>query len=187
MAKDPVRVAAGKKAWETRRANEEFDRRSEAAKKGWDTRRAREAQGDITFELEDIDDEIDEIEEDIEEAAEKALEVIVQMAVEIARSHAPVKTGELSNSIHGYIQGDAGVITADAPHAAIQEYGGDPKEPFTGYSASGFMAFEPGTSDPPHGAKLVHSHPGNPAVGFMRAAEDFAAEKGAEIVVELLG
>lgn len=188
MAKDPKRVAAGKKSWVTRRANEEFARRSAAGKKSWVTRRAREAQGDITFELEDIDDEIDDLEEDIEDAARQALEIIVAAAVEIARSHAPVNTGELRNSISGYVDGETGVITASADHAAHQEYGTGSKPAYTGYGPNGVMAFKPGTyRKPPGFAKLVHSHGGNDGVGFMKAAEDFAAQKGADIVVELVG
>lgn len=36
-----IRKEAGKKAWETRRKNEQHQKRSEAAKKAWETIRAR--------------------------------------------------------------------------------------------------------------------------------------------------
>lgn len=42
MAKNPVMVEAGKKAWETRRKNEAAQRRQAAAYKAWDTRRKNE-------------------------------------------------------------------------------------------------------------------------------------------------
>lgn len=37
-----IRKEAGKKAWETRRKNEQHKKRSEAAKKAWETIRARQ-------------------------------------------------------------------------------------------------------------------------------------------------
>lgn len=110
-----------------------------------------------------------------ERACHDAVVDQLQESAILAQVQAPVKTGQLKNSIGYRMTGEyEGVVEATAAHAAPQEFGAGPHS----IGAPGQTLFNPSDSSGSRFfAKGPVQHPGNPPVGFLASALD-AAEAG---------
>lgn len=103
-------------------------------------------------------------------ASRRSVEEQLRESETIAQVHAPVRTGELVNSIGSRMTGAyEGVVEATAAHAAPQNFGAARHD--IGYAGQ-FL-----TNRRDFAAIGPVDHPGNPPVGFMDKALD-AAEDG---------
>lgn len=185
-AKDPKRVAAGKKAAATRAANAEAARRREIALKGWETRRRRAAEAEIIIHANERKGAGAEIAAEIERRVQPALRTVMARALNAARRATPVNTGRLQSSLQITVEGHTGYLTTDVPYARWQDEGTGPKPPYRS-RYGGVMRFKRGTYEyPPGFASVVENHRGNPAANFMAEAERVAADEGAELVADIL-
>lgn len=154
--------------------------RVHAALKGWETR------GEVKITVDEHEGVGQEIAAEIVAKSQKALAQLMVQAVAIARANAPVATGRMQSSIQGRLEGTKAVITVDAPYAKFQEYGTGEKPPYTAKDGT-IMVFKPGTYKyPPGWARVVENHKGNPAAEFMKKATDHVAENGAAITANIV-
>jgi hypothetical protein len=117
---------------------------------------------------------------------QKLIERLTDIAFASAFWGAPVKTGYLASTITKSVGQGEGLVAANAPYAAVVEYGTTPHEirPVNGgvlaFEVAGKMIFTP----------LVH-HPGTRANPFMKRALDETRSKVdfvfADLWLELVG
>lgn len=121
---------------------------------------------------------------ELEARLHAGFKAIAELAVQKARSKAPVRTGALRNSISGQVSGTKITITALAPHAKYQESGSGPiYMPVPTRSGKTIRIFQPGTYDyPPGEAYRSFMHPGYEAQNFMAETADEIAEEAGEIL-----
>lgn len=144
---------------------------------------ASAAQAEIIMRAEEDPAALAEAGIELEGRLRAGLQAIAEIAVQKARSKAPVRTGNLRNSITGRVNGDTITITAAAPYAKYQEQGAGPMNmdlPTSGgksfYRFTGPYDFEPGEAHNPF------VHPGFDAQNFMAETADEIAEEAGEIL-----
>lgn len=144
---------------------------------------ASAAQAEIIMRAEEDPAALAEAGIELEGRLRAGLQAIAEIAVQKARSKAPVRTGNLRNSITGRVNGDTITITAAAPHARWQEEGRQAMYfdlPTSGgkriYKFTGPYEYKPGE------ARRPFEHPGFDAQNFMAETADEIAEEAGEIL-----
>jgi hypothetical protein len=144
---------------------------------------ASAAQAEIFLKAEDDPAALAEAGIELEGRLRAGLQAIAELAVQKARSKAPVRTGALRNSITGRVNGDTITISATAAHARWQEEGRGPMNfnlPTSGgksfYRFTGPYDFEPGEAHEPF------VHPGYAAQNYMSDTLDEIADEAGEIL-----
>lgn len=144
---------------------------------------ASAAQAEILLKAKEDPAALEEAGFELEGRLRAGLQAIAELAVQKARSKAPVRTGALRNSITGRVNGDTITISASAPYARYQEEGAGPMNfdlPTSGgrmfYRFTGPYDYEPGE------AHESFVHPGFEAQNFMADTLDEIAEEAGEIL-----
>lgn len=119
---------------------------------------------------------------DVNGQAREAVWELTRVMTAMAVNYAPFRTGELRQSIEGFMTGSLeGTVVARAPHAMPQETGSIPH-----------WIGEPGQtlSNPEQGFGPVPApvfHPGNPPTQYMHRAFAMARELAPGIFAKFLG